>query len=151
MGPKGKNTLQRIKNLDKNPPLGKWRNHEALLKIEYTYVLRGWTWRENEEPYTEKHFSPWGMVMEVTEALKVENVGNSFVNLPVEVKKHYPDLTKDNFSKEEMVVKVANEGNKSFGTFRYVHCTMCKKKSLIPFLKEFKDMLPENATIEDFK
>ena len=27
-----------------------------------------------------------------------------FINLPVEVKKYYPELTKDNFSKEDMAV-----------------------------------------------
>ena len=87
------------------------------------------------------------MVNEATEALKSENVGNSFVNWPVEVKKHYPDLTAANFVKNEMKVEVEDERNKGSGTLWYIYCSMCKNKSLIPLM--FRDMLPHNTTVED--
>ena len=44
---------------------------------------------------------------------------------------------------------VSNEGNKGFADFGYIYCTMCKNKSLFPFMADFADMLPEHATIED--
>ena len=46
-------------------------------------------------------------------------------------------------------MKVSNEGNKGFANFGCIYCTMCKNKSLLPFMADFADMLPEHPTIED--
>ena len=38
-GAKGPNTFKQKNNWTKNPPVGKWRNHDNILKIEYTYIV----------------------------------------------------------------------------------------------------------------
>ena len=141
-------TEKRKKNWMKNPPRGDWRKFDSKIKVEYTILTRSWTWRE-EDCYTEKHLAPWGMVKEATEALKSENVGNSFNKLPNEVKKYFADLCESNFDKEDINMEVNDGGNMGFGTFSYIYCSMCKSKSLLSFMEEFRDMLPNNPTVED--
>ena len=74
----GSKTEERKKNWRKNQPEGNWRKCDKI-KIEYTIVTRSWKWRDDDEdPFIERHIAHWGIVKTATEAIKSENVGNSF-------------------------------------------------------------------------
>ena len=145
----GIETERRCKNWTKNKPQGDWRKVDKI-KLEYTVLERTWSWSGvDDDTYTEKHVAPWGMVKEATESLKSENVGNSYKTLPTDVKDHFSSLSPINFNKDDVTVAVTNSGNMGFSTFSFLYCSICKAKSLIPFMKEFQDMLPNHATVED--
>ena len=146
----GVETMKRIKNWEKNKVLGNWRKTDKI-KVEYTILTKSWTWRgdDDQDPYTEKHIAPWGMVNEATASLLSDNVGNSYKNLPNDVKNHYPSLQISNFNKKDIVITVTNSGNMGYDTLYYIYCNVCKAKFLLPFLNEFRDMLPNQPTVED--
>ena len=100
-GPTGLETLKHQKNWRKNKALGNWRKFDDEVKVEYTILERCWIWKgdEDEDPFTEKHIAPWGMVKEATSSLLSDNVGNAFKSLPSEVKNHFSALNSSNFNK----------------------------------------------------
>ena len=133
----GAETKKRKKNWMKNKVRGDWRKvSDENIKVEYTILTRLWTVNQDEDDvYEEKHIAPWGVVKEITNSLKSENVGNSYNTLPVEMKNHFPDLTAENFTKEAVKSNIVNAGNLGFGSFSYLYCSICNSNLCFHLLK----------------
>ena len=71
-----------------------------------------------------------------------------FESLPNEVRDEF-GLTKQNFSKEDLIISVENSGIKAPQDFNRVYCQFCETEVLPNILEKFKEQLGEKSTIID--